>query len=138
MNGKIVIDENLIKLKGKNYDVTQLSPEEYESLLKYTPGIINAINGIGELGLKSQEKAYSTIEKAIDIFSDQLKNPNLSEEARDKLNDRIERMVEKSYQKDSEYKKWTIAVVGTVVGAVALSKSPEMRKTAVKLLTKIK
>lgn len=138
MNEKAEIDKSLLKLKEINYDLNQLNAEEYESLLKYTPGIINALSGMGELGLKSQEKAYNTIEKAIDIFSDQLKQTNLSEEARDKLNDRIERMVEKSYQKDSEYKKWTIAVVGTVVGAVALSKSPEMRKTAVKLLTKIK
>ncbi len=105
MNEKAEIDKSLLKLKGINYDLNQLNAEEYESLLKYTPGIINALSGMGELGLKSQEKAYSTIEKAIDIFSDQLKQTNLSEEARDKLNDRIERMVEKSYQKDSEYKK---------------------------------
>lgn len=136
MNEKEDISKNLTKLKGGNYDLTQLNSAEYENLLKYTPGIINAINGIGELGLKSQEKAYSTIQKAIDIFADQLKNPNLSEEYRDKLNERIERMVEKSYQKDTEYKKWMIALVGVGVGGVALVKSPEIRKAALELLTK--
>lgn len=29
------------------------------------------INNMGEVGSKSQDKVYSTIDKAIDIFSDQ-------------------------------------------------------------------
>ena len=93
---------------------------------------------MGELGLKSQEKVYSTIDKAIEIFSEQLKDPSLSEEARDKLNDRIERMVDKSFQKDSEFKRWMVASVWVGVGgaAFALAKNPEMRKSALKLLTK--
>lgn len=96
--------------------------------------IINTV----KMGLKSQEKVYSTIDKALDIFADQLKDPSLSEEARDKLNDRIERMVEKSYQKDSEFKKWAFATVGIIAsGAAGVAlKNPEIRKRTLELLTK--
>ena len=139
MSEKVMIDKTLIKLKENNYDLTELTSTELETLLKYSPEIIKAINNMGEVGSKSQEKVYSTIDKAIEIFSDQLKDPSLSEEARDKLNDRIERMVEKSYQKDSEFKKWMVASVWVGVGGAALTlagKNPEMRKAALKLLTK--
>nr|WP_144925597.1 hypothetical protein [Paenibacillus bovis] len=139
MSEKVIIDETLIKLKENNYDLSELTSTELETLLKYSPEIIKAINNMGEVGSKSQEKVYSTIDKAIEIFSEQLKDPNLSEEARDKLNDRIERMVEKSYQKDSEFKKWMVASVWVGVGGTALAlagKKPEIRKSALKLLTK--
>ncbi|MBU8791363.1 hypothetical protein [Oceanobacillus caeni] len=139
MSEKVIIDETLIKLKENNYDLSELTSTELETLLKYSPEIIKAINNMGEVGSKSQEKVYSTIDKAIEIFSEQLKDPNLSEEARDKLNDRIERMVEKSYQKDSEFKRWMVASVWVGVGGTALAlagKNPEIRKSALKLLTK--
>ncbi|SDQ81080.1 hypothetical protein [Virgibacillus salinus] len=139
MSEKVEIDKPLIKLKENNYDLTELTSTELETLLKYFPEIIKAINNMGEVGSKSQEKVYSTIDKAIEIFSEQLKDPSLSEEARDKLNDRIERMVEKSYQKDSEFKRWMVASVWVGVGGATLAlagKNPEMRKAALKLLTK--
>lgn len=139
MSEEVEIDKTLIKLKENNYDLTELTSTELETLLRYSPEIIKAINNMGEVGSKSQEKVYSTIDKAIEIFSDQLKDPSLSEEARDKLNERIERMVEKSYQKDSEFKRWMVASVWVGVGGAALAlagKNPEMRKAALKLLTK--
>lgn len=138
MSEKVEIDKTLIKLKENNYDLTGLTSTELETLLKYSPEIIKAINNMGEVGSKSQEKVYSTIDKAIEIFSEQLKDLSLSEEARDKLNDRIERMVEKSYQKDSEFKRWMVASVWVGVGgaALAFAKNPEMRKSALKLITK--
>lgn len=138
MSETVEIDKTLIKLKENNYDLTELTSEELEVLSKYSPEIIKAINNMGQLGLKSQEKVYGTIDKAIEIFSEQLTNPNLSEEARDKLNDRIERMVEKSFQKDSEFKRWMVASVWVGVGGatLALAKNPEIRKSALKLLTK--
>lgn len=48
-------------------------------------------------------------------------------------------MVEKAIGKDTEYKKWVIALVGAGVGGVALAlggKSPELRKIALNLITK--
>lgn len=140
MSEKVGIDKTLIKLKENNYDLTELTPTELETLLEYSPEIVKAINNMGVIGLKAQEKVYSTIDKAIEIFSEQLTDQNLSEEARDKLNDRIERMVEKSYQKDSEFKRWMVTAVWVGVGgaALALAKNPEMRKSALKLLTKSK
>lgn len=139
MGGITEFDKSLIKLKENNFDLTELNPLELETLLKYSPEIIKAISKIGELGLKSQEKVFKTIDKAIDIFAEQLNDPNLSDEARDKINERIERMVDKSIQKDSEFKKWMFASVWAGVGGVALvlaGKNPEMRKAALKLLTK--
>ncbi|EJQ37534.1 hypothetical protein IEI_05830 [Bacillus wiedmannii] len=137
MSEKVEIDKTLIKLKENNYDPTELTSAELETLQKYSPEIKEVINNMGEVGSKSQEKVYSAIDKAIDIFSDQLKDPSLSEEARDKLNDRIEGMVEKSYQKDSEFKRWMFASVWLGVGGAALAlKNPEMRKAALQLLTK--
>lgn len=139
MGGITEFDKSLIKLKENNFDLTELNPLELETLLKYSPEIIKAISKIGDLGLKSQEKVFKTIDKAIDIFAEQLNDPNLSDEARDKINERIERMVDKSIQKDSEFKKWMFASVWAGVGGVALvlaGKNPEMRKAALKLLTK--
>ncbi|TCI59357.1 hypothetical protein [Exiguobacterium sp. SH0S2] len=109
-----------------------------EALLKHTPDVINAVSNMGEVGSKSQDKVYSTIDKAIDVFSEQLKDDNLTEETRDKLNDRIERMVDKSFQKDSEFKRWMGAsiVAGVSGAALALAKNPEARKTLINLLTK--
>jgi hypothetical protein len=139
MSGKVEIDKTLKKLKENNYELTELTSTELETLLKYSPEVIKAINNMGEVGSKSQEKVYSAIDKAIETFSEQLKDPSLSEEARDKLNDRIERMVEKSYQKDSEFKRWMVASLWVGVGGAALTlagKNPQMRKAALKLLTK--
>ncbi|MDW7614822.1 hypothetical protein SC499_08775 [Peribacillus simplex] len=46
-------------------------------------------------------------------------------------------MVEKAYQKDSEFKRWIFAPLWLGVGGAALAlKNPEMRKAALKLLTK--
>ena len=139
MSEKVEVDKALVKVKENNYDLTKLSSTELEILLKYSPEIIDAITKMGEVSSKSQEKVYSTIDKAIEVFSEQLKDPNLSVEARDKLNDRIERMVEKSYQKDSEHKNWLVASVWVGVGGAALTlagKNPEMRKAALKLISK--
>lgn len=141
MSEAVEVANALVKVKENNYDLTKLSSTELEILLKYSPRIIDAITKMGEVSSKSQEKVYSTIDKAIEIFSEQLKDPNLSQEARDKLNDRIERMVEKSYQKDSEHKKWLVASVWVGVGGAALTlagKNPEMRKAALKLISKSK
>jgi uncharacterized membrane protein YheB (UPF0754 family) len=112
--------------------------QQYEMILKHTPDVINAVSNMGGVGSKSQDKVYNTIDRAIDVFSEQLKEENLSDETRDKLNDRIERMVDKSFQKDSEFKKWMGAsiVAGVSGAALALAKNPEVRKTLTNLLTK--
>ncbi|PYZ95995.1 hypothetical protein CR205_16610 [Alteribacter lacisalsi] len=139
MSQKLQNEETIKKLKENNGDLTELTSKELEILLKYSPEVIKAIIKMGEVGSKSQDKVYSAIDNAIDTFSEQLKDPNLSEEARDKLNDRIERMVEKVYQKDSEFKKWMFASLWVGVGGAALAvagKNPEVRKAALKLLNK--
>ncbi|MFC4684679.1 hypothetical protein [Exiguobacterium sp. s149] len=119
-------------------ELSDFSFNQDETLLKHTPDVINAVSDMGEVGSKSQDKVYSTIDKAIDVFSEQLKDDNLTDETRDKLNDRIERMVDKSFQKDSEFKRWMGAsiVAGVSGAALALAKNPEVRKTLINLLTK--
>lgn len=119
-------------------ELNDFSFKQDEKLLKHTPDVINAVSNMGEVGSKSQDNVYSTIDKAIDVFSEQLKDDNLTEETRDKLNDRIERMVDKSFQKDSEFKRWMGAsiVAGVSGAALALAKNPEARKTLINLLTK--
>lgn len=100
---------------------------------------MNSVNRISQLGEKSQEKVYHMINQAIETFSDQLKNPNLSPEERDKLNDRIEDMVEKAIKKDTEFKRWTGTLVWLGIGGTALllaGKNPEMREAALKILGK--
>ncbi|TCI34104.1 hypothetical protein EVJ29_12840 [Exiguobacterium sp. SH4S7] len=139
MSEEVELVQSLEKLKDNNYALDGLTSMEYEMVLKNAPAIINAVSNMGAVGSKSQENVYNTIDKVIEIFSEQLKNPNLSDEARDKLNDRIERMVEKSFQKDSEFKRWMGASIAAGVGSVALlAKNPEVRKTLVNLLTKNK
>lgn len=119
-------------------ELSDFSFNQDETLLKHTPDVINAVSDMGEVGSKSQDKVYSTIDKAIDVFSEQLKDDNLTDETRDKLNDRIERMVDKSFQKDSEFKRWMGAslVAGVSGAALVLAKNPEARKTLINLLTK--
>ncbi|WP_214756793.1 hypothetical protein [Exiguobacterium sp. s157] len=119
-------------------ELSDFSFNQDETLLKHTPDVINAVSNMGEVGSKSQDKVYSTIDKAIDVFSEQLKDDNLTDETRDKLNDRIERMVDKSFQKDSEFKRWMGAsiVAGVSGAALVLAKNPEARKTLINLLTK--
>ncbi|XCA83151.1 hypothetical protein ABKJ26_13230 [Exiguobacterium mexicanum] len=119
-------------------ELSDFSFNQDETLLKHTPDVINAVSNMGEVGSKSQDKVYSTIDKAIDVFSEQLKDDNLTDETRDKLNDRIERMVDKSFQKDSEFKRWMGAslVAGVSGAALVLAKNPEARKTLIHLLTK--
>ncbi|WP_048883046.1 hypothetical protein [Bacillus sp. 445_BSPC] len=135
MSEIVDVDKTLIKLKKNNYDLTELTPEEREAL---PPGIIEIINNMGEVGSKSQERVYSIIDKAIDIYAEQLKDPNLSREDRTELNDRIKGMVEIGCQKDSEFKRWMFAPVCLVVGGAGILafKKPEMRKAALKLITK--
>lgn len=134
MNEKIDIGKTLMKLHENNYDLTELTSIEREYLQKHSPEFIKAVSNIGGVGSKAQEKVYDIIDKAMEIYAEQLKNPNLSEEARDKLNDRIERMVEKAFQKDSEFKRWMFALVWG--GTLTLAGSPKMRKAALKLFTK--
>lgn len=52
-----------------------LTSAEIEKLQQYFPAIVKAVGLMGELGVKSQEKVFSTIERAIDIFAEQLKRP---------------------------------------------------------------
>ncbi|MGE7609712.1 hypothetical protein ACQKML_24375 [Peribacillus frigoritolerans] len=132
MSEKVEVDKTLIKLKKNNYDLNELTSEELETL---PPVIIEIINDMRKVGSKSQERVYSTIDKAIDIYAEQLKDPNLSREERDDLNDRIKGMVEIACQKDSEFKRWTF---GLVVSGLAILKNPDMRKLALKLLNKDK
>ncbi|MBD8591240.1 MULTISPECIES: hypothetical protein [Peribacillus] len=135
MSEKVEVDKTLIKLKKNNYDLNELTSEELETL---PPVIIEIINDMRKAGSKSQERVYSTIDRAIDIYAEQLKDPNLSREERDDLNDRIKGMVEIGCQKDSEFKRWTFALA---VSGVAILKNPEMRKAgkaALKLLNKDK
>lgn len=139
MDEQVDFGQTLIKLKENNYDLSELSPIELEILQRYAPEIIGAASKLGEVGSKAQEKFYSIVDKAIDIFHEQLKDPNLSEEAREKLNDSIERMVELSFEKDTEFKKWLGALVWVGIGGGALAlagKNPAVRKAALNLLTR--
>jgi uncharacterized coiled-coil DUF342 family protein len=118
------IENSFTKLKNNQYDTTKLTPEELEILQKYVPALVVACTQLIQEGSKVQEKVFNTIDKAIDIFADQIKNPNSTPEERDKLNDRIERMVERSMKKDTEYKQWmgnlVCGVVGLAVGGGGL------------------
>lgn len=137
MSEKVEIGKTLIKLKENNYDLTKLTSTERDYLQKISPEFIKAISNIGEVGSKAQEKVYDLINKAIDIFAEQLKDPNLNKDERKDLNDRIEHMVQLGYKKDSEFKKWIFALLSGGVGvAVPLVASPKLRKAALKLLTK--
>ncbi|MCY9670879.1 hypothetical protein M5X11_39375 [Paenibacillus alginolyticus] len=95
-------ENSFAKLKNNQYDTTKLTTEDLEVLQKYVPAVFKFI----QEGSKVQEKVFSAIDKAIDSFADQLKNPNLTSEEREKLNDRIERMVERAVKKDTEFKQW--------------------------------
>lgn len=138
MSEKGEIVQSVKQLMENEHELHDIPFKQYETLLKHTPDVINAVSNMGGVGLKSQDKVYSTIDKAIDVFSEQLKGDNLTEETRDKLNDRIERMVDKSFQKDSEFKRWMGAslVAGVSGAALVLAKNPEVRKTLINLLTK--
>lgn len=139
MSEVVETDKVLEKLHENNYDLNVLTPEELENLQNNAPAIIDAISKLGKVGSEAQDKVYKTIDKAIEIFSQQLSVPNLSEEARDKLNDRIERMVDKAFQKDTEFKKFLIgmAYVGIGGGVLVLAgKNPEIRQSALNLLSK--
>lgn len=139
MSDHAELNNALIKLNKNNYDLTDLTSAEIEKLQQYFPAIVKAVGLMGELGLKSQEKVSSTIDKAIDIFAEQLKDPNLSEEERNKINDRIVLMVEKACEKDSEFKRWMSTLVWLGIGGSALvlaGKNPEVRAAALKLLPK--
>lgn len=139
MSEVVEIDKVLEKLNENNYDLNVLTPEELENLQNNAPAIIDAISKLGKVGSEAQDKVYKTIDKAIEIFSQQLNDPSLSEEARDKLNDRIERMVDKAFRKDTEFKKLLLGMVYVGIGGgvlVLAGKNPEIRKSALNLLTK--
>ncbi|SDZ59815.1 hypothetical protein SAMN05421736_12018 [Evansella caseinilytica] len=139
MSEVVEIDKVLEKLNENNYDLNVLTPEELGNLQNNAPAIIDAISKLGKVGSEAQDKVYKTIDKAIEIFSEQLNDPSLSEEARDKLNDRIERMVDKAFQKDTEFKKLLLGMVYVGIGGgvlVLAGKNPEIRKSALNLLTK--
>ncbi len=139
MSEVVEFDKVLEKLNENNYDLNVLTPKELENLQNNAPAIIDAISKLGKVGSEAQDKVYKTIEKAIEIFSEQLSDPSLSEEARDKLNDRIERMVDKAFQKDTEFKKLLLGMVYIGIGGgvlVLAGKNPEIRKSALNLLTK--
>lgn len=104
MSGKTESTKTLMKLKDTKYDLTEFTSEELENLQKYSPKIIEAVSALGEVSSKSQEKVYNIIDRVITIFADQLKDPNLSDKDRDKIFDRMERMVDKAVLKDSEFK----------------------------------
>ncbi len=139
MSGKTESTKTLMKLKDTKYDLTEFTSEELENLQKYSPKIIEAVSALGEVSSKSQEKVYNIIDRVITIFADQLKDPNLSDKDRDKIFDRMERMVDKAVLKDSEFKKFIYATIFLGVGGLgtaAVIKNPVVRKAAVKLLTK--
>jgi hypothetical protein len=54
------------------------------------------------------------------IFLQTKKNPNSTPEEREKLNDRIERMVEQSLKKDTEFKQWMGYIACAAVGGAGL------------------
>ncbi len=97
MNEKGEIVQSAKQLIGDEHEMNDIPFQQYEMILKHTPDVINAVSNMGGVGSKSQDKVYNTIDRAIDVFSEQLKEDNLSDETRDKLNDRIERMVDKSF-----------------------------------------
>lgn len=105
------IENSFTKLQDNQYDATKLTVEEREILQKYFPTLLEVSTKLIQAGSKIQEKVFNTIDKAIDIYGDQLKNPNLTPEERKSLNDQIERMVEKSLKKDTEYKQWMCYIV---------------------------
>jgi hypothetical protein len=127
----------LLKLKDNKYDVSTLTPEELENIQRYAPALLEACNKFVQEGVKAQEKVYSIINQAIEIFEEQLKAPNLSPEERDKLNDRIERMVEKAIKKDTELKNLIMYSVLAGVGGAALffaGKNQTVRNAALNYL----
>lgn len=123
------IEDSFTKLQNNRYDITKLTAEELEILQKYVPSLLEASTKLIQEGSKVQEKVFSIIDKAIDSFADQLKNPNLTPEEREKLNDRIERMVEHSLKKDTEFKQWMGYIAVAAVGGAGLflaSKNPNL------------
>lgn len=136
MSEKISLINKSIKYNIKRSVAMEEKLNVGKEVIKHTSGIINSIKGIADSGLKSQEKAHNSIDKAIDIYVEQLKNPDLSEEEKEKLYDRIESLVKKATQKDTEYKSWVIAMLGVGLGGLTLVKNPEIGKNALKLLTK--
>jgi transcriptional accessory protein Tex/SPT6 len=127
------IENTFTKLKNNKYDISKLTPEEYEMLLKYAPSLLEASTKFVQEGSKAQEKVFSAIDKAMDIFAEQLKDPNLTSEEREKLNDRIERMVEQSLKKDTEFKWWMLCIASAAVGGAGLylkAKNPNILRNS--------
>lgn len=61
MSEKVEIDKTLIKLKENNYDLTELTSTELETLLKYSPEIIKAITFRLVATMKRQKVIYFTM-----------------------------------------------------------------------------
>jgi len=74
MSEKGEIVQSVKQLMENGNDFNDIPVKQYETLLKHTPDVINAVGNMGGVGSKSQDKVYSTIDKAIDVFSKQLKD----------------------------------------------------------------
>ncbi|MDE5414305.1 hypothetical protein [Alkalihalobacterium chitinilyticum] len=120
MSENNAIENSFTKLKNNQYDTKALTSEEREILQEFAPALLEAATKFIQEGRKVQKKVLSIIDKAMDTYADQLKNPNLTPEERENLNDRIERMVELSLKKDTEYKQWMGYIVVAAVGGVGL------------------
>ncbi|WP_088087370.1 hypothetical protein [Bacillus sp. OV166] len=123
------IENSFTKLQNNQYDMKKLTAEELEILQKSAPALLEASTKFIQEGSKVQEKVFSIIDKAMDTYADQLKNPNLIPEERENLNDRIERMVELSLKKDTESKQWMFYIACAAVGGVGLflkAKNPNL------------
>ncbi|RST76171.1 hypothetical protein D4T97_005145 [Siminovitchia acidinfaciens] len=113
-----------IKIYFNDKKVVQMEQPFYlvqnQLFRKSAPALLEAATKFIQEGSKVQEKVLSIIDKAMDTYADQLKNQNLTPEERENLNDRIERMVELSLKKDTEYKQWMGYIVVATVGGVGL------------------
>lgn len=77
------IENSFTKLKNNQYDMKKLTAEELEILQKSAPALLEASTKFIQEGSKVQEKVFSIIDKAMDTYADQFKNPNLTPEERE-------------------------------------------------------
>ena len=141
MSESSTFEDSLMKLQENKYNLEALTPEERESIRENAPVIFGACIQLMQESAKVQEKVMSTIDKVIGIFHEELKRPDISEETRNNLYDRIERQVDKSLQHSFEWKKFVLYFTVAVGGGVGLyfgGKNPAVRKAAISTLRNVK
>lgn len=138
------VNEIIEVLKENKYDPTTLSPEQLTILKEAAPAILDMVTKLSSSNTQSQARVYDTINNAMNMYYSQLDNPNLSDEARKDLNDRIERQTNKAIEKDSEHKNWlsknVVAAMSIVAGGTLMAlkneKVQELAKDAIQSVLK--